>query len=50
MNRKKFTYKIIGTEIDIDGWFKYNVLRSDGKEVKIQKSRVKILRKEGRIS
>lgn len=45
----KLTYAIVGAGVDLDGWYKVRLLRSDGREVKANKKRVADLRREGRI-
>lgn len=45
----KLTYIIVGARVDIDGWYKVQLLRSDGRLIKASKKRVAQLRREGRI-
>ena len=47
--RKQFTYKEIGRGIDFDGWYKIELLRSDGKIIKVNKKRYAELRRQGRV-
>jgi hypothetical protein len=46
---KTFTYALIGAGVDFDGWYKWNLRRSDGKTVKVNKARYRQLIREGRI-
>ena len=46
----KHTYKIVMSGVDYTGWFKFWLLRNDGKEIKVTRARVAQLRKEGRIT
>ncbi len=46
----KHTYTIVGAGVDLDGWYKVRLRRSDGREVKASKKRVAELRREGRIT
>lgn len=45
----KHTYVILGAGVDLDGWYKVRLRRSDGREIKATKKRVAQLRREGRI-
>ncbi len=47
---KKHTYKVTGAGLDaVSGWYKWTLLRDDGREVKVPKLRLQQLRAEGRI-
>jgi hypothetical protein len=50
MMRRAFTYEVTGGGIDSDGWWKWEVLRSDGMELRVTKKRMRELRKQGRIT
>lgn len=45
----RHTYVILGAGVDLDGWYKVRLRRSDGREIKANKKRVAQLRREGRI-
>ncbi len=47
--KKRHTYTIIGSGVDTDGWFKYELRRDDGKVVKVGKARVRQLRQTGQL-
>ncbi|MEW5891340.1 MAG: hypothetical protein AB1768_20445 [Pseudomonadota bacterium] len=47
--KTQFTYTIVGAGVDLDGWYKVRLRRSDGREVKANKKRVAQLRREGRL-
>src|SRR5687767_3532534 len=41
------TYRIECSRVDIDGWFKYWLVGSDGREIKASKERVRQMRLDG---
>lgn len=44
-----FTYEVIREGVDFDGWYKWTLRRSDGRETKVGKTRLRKLRAEGRL-
>lgn len=46
----KQIYTHVASGVDFDGWYKYTLRRSDGKQTKVNKARFRKLRDDGRIS
>lgn len=47
--KERHQYTIVGAGVAWDGWYKYELLRNDGKRVKAGKGRVKQLRQNGQL-
>ena len=43
------TYRITGSGVGSDGWWKYHAIRSDGRQVRITRKRYADLNRAGRI-
>lgn len=50
MASRNYTYKILSSRVDFDGWYKWNLERSDGKQIKVNKARLRQLRQQGKIT